>query len=87
MDLENDHLVKSFIQNRNLRKGTIALYLQNIRNYSNFLGKTPTEWINEAEYEEDQRIRMRNRKIKQYLLDFKDYLTENNYSPGLSQQF
>jgi hypothetical protein len=45
--------------------------------YCNFIEKTPTELIDEAEKEEDLQIRMRNRSVKKYLLDFKDYMETN----------
>lgn len=48
--------------------------------YCKYLGKMPSEWIKEAEDEEDQKIRLRNRSVKTRLLNFKDFLNENNYS-------
>ena len=36
------------------------------------------ELIEEAEVEEDNGIRMKNRKIKRYILDFKQDLLERN---------
>ena len=48
--------------------------------YCNFIGKTPTELIDEAGKEEYLQIRMRSRSIKKYLLDFKEYMETNNYS-------
>lgn len=45
--------------------------------YCNFIEKTPTELIDETEKEEDLQIRMRNRSVKRYLLDFKDYMETN----------
>ncbi|WP_048190753.1 phage integrase N-terminal SAM-like domain-containing protein [Methanobacterium sp. SMA-27] len=81
MDIYIDDLFKIFIQNRDVKSGTIELYSQIIKDYSNFLNKTPSEWITEAESEEDERIRMRNRSIKKYLLDYKDHLSERDLSP------
>jgi integrase len=40
----------------------------------------PNEWITEAENEEEKRIRMRRRKIKAHLLDFKEFLNTKNYT-------
>lgn len=42
----------------------------------------PSELIEEAEMEEEQRIRMRNRQIKRYLIDFIKYLKKENRSPN-----
>jgi integrase len=80
MDLRHDNLFKSFIQNRELQPSTITRYLSHLTLYSKFVNKSPTDFIAEAEAEEDERIRLRNRKVKEYLLDFKDYLTKEDYS-------
>ena len=79
MDILEDSLFKAFIQNRGIRKGTITRYNTQLKMYCNFIGKTPTELIDEAE-KEDLQIRMRNKSVKKYLLDFKDYMETNNYS-------
>lgn len=44
--------------------------------YSEFNNKTPTELIKEAEDEEDQRIWMKDRQIKEHLFDFKKHLQD-----------
>ena len=50
------HYSKHSSQNRELQPGTQARYLCQIRLYCNFIAKTPTEFIQEAEDEEDQKI-------------------------------
>ena len=80
MDLKNDPLIKEYIQNHNLKPNTIIRFTRGITLYSEFLDKTPEEWISEAEDEEESRIRMRRRKIKTYLLNFKDYLYSQKFS-------
>jgi integrase len=53
-----------------------------LKTYSDFIKLTPEEFINEADFEEDNNVKLRNRKIKGYLLDFKTYLkTDKKYSP------
>lgn len=80
MQLYDDLLFKSFIQNRGLKESTIKKYHRHLVIYCEFLNKTPTEIIDEAERDEDKAIRMRNRSIKKYLLNFKSYLETKNYS-------
>lgn len=80
MDIQDDRLVKIFFQSRDLKPGTEERYLRALTLYSEFINKTPTEWIQEAENEEENRIRMRQRKIKQYQLDFKDYLLTKDFT-------
>ena len=59
-DIENDKFIKDFFQARDLRTSTKEVYLKKLFKYCTFVGKTPTELINEAEKEEDHRIRMKN---------------------------
>jgi integrase len=80
MDISDDTLFKSFIINRGIRERTIKRYKRQLELYCTFINKKPTELINEAENEEDQGLRMRNRSIKKYLLDFKQFLENKNYS-------
>ena len=80
MDITEDHLVELFLQNRDLAEKTRIRYLHAIKIYSEFINKTPTQWIEEAENEEEDRIRMRKRKIKTYQLDFKKFLESKNYT-------
>jgi len=81
MDLHDDTTIKEFLQNRQLKPSTAVRYIRAITLYSNFINKAPIEFIKEAENQEDDRIRMRNRKIKEYLLDFRDHLLHEDYSP------
>ena len=80
MDITEDHLVELFLQNRDLAEKTRIRYLHAIKIYSEFINETPTQWIEEAENEEEDRIRMRKRKIKTYQLDFKKFLESKNYT-------
>ena len=80
MDISDDILFKSFIINRGIRERTIKRYKRQLELYCTFINKKPTELINKAENEEDQGLRMRNRSIKKYLLDFKQFLENKNYS-------
>lgn len=80
IDLREDPLIQKFIRNRELQQSTERRYLDNLKLYCKFIDKTPSEFINEADFEEDERIRLRNRKVGNYLLDFREWLNNNNYS-------
>lgn len=80
--IEEDELVKEFLGSRPIKYPTIKNYLMRFWHYSNFTGKLPSELIEEAENEEEQKIRTRHRKIKTYLNDFRTYLETLEYAPG-----
>ncbi len=79
-DIKEDHHVIDFLTTRRLRESTTKEYLLRINAYCNYLNKTPTEIIEEAEDQEDSNIRMKKRNIKRYLTDFLMFLKDNNKS-------
>jgi integrase len=80
MDIKEDPRIKEFLTNRDLAKGTEKRYLIIINHYCESIGLTPTEFILEAEQEEDKALRMRYRKIKPHLNQFKEYLELKGHS-------
>lgn len=79
-ELKKDPLVKDFLRSRGLRKTTEKAYLQRIKKYSAFICKSPTEFIDEVEEEQDQGIKRRKRKINSYIYDFVELLKSENNS-------
>lgn len=79
-DIENDPCVKDFIRSRSIRESTKKEYLMRINQYCEFTGKTATKLIDEAEAEQDQGIKTRKRKIKDYILDYVEELKNNGKS-------
>lgn len=79
--MEDPH-IKEFLNSRQIRKSTKRQYVLRITSYCNFTGKTPTQLIEEAELEEDKHIRMKNRKIKKYFIEYINYLIEQRKSPN-----
>lgn len=81
-DIINDEHFKEFVNSRSIRETTKKQYISRVFNYCSFLNKTPTEIIEEAEEEEDLRIRMKKRKIKRYLNDYLHHLIDTKQSPN-----
>lgn len=79
-ELMKDPLVKDFLRSRGIRKTTEKLYLFRINRYSKFLGKSPAEFIDEAEEEQDMGIKRRKRRINSYIYDFVELLQLENSS-------
>lgn len=81
-DIKNDRCFKDFIRSRSRRSSTKSQYITRIRVYANFVGKIPTELIEEAENEEEAGIKLRNRKINDYFYDFREKLEEEGMLPS-----
>lgn len=77
--INNDSdLLEDFTITRNLKPITKKSYLTSINLYTKFNKTTFISLIKEAEEEENRQIRWKYRKIKQRLLKFRNFLT-NNY--------
>jgi integrase len=76
--VEEEGLFKEFCSNRELSTASIKVYKYALRRYSNFTNKSLEELIEEAEDEEEEGIRLRKRKINQYLTSFKSELKESD---------
>lgn len=81
-DIKNDRCFKDFLRSRSRRPSTKSQYVTRIRVYANFTGKTPTQLIEEAETEEEQGIKLRNRKINDYFYEFREKLEEEGMLPS-----
>lgn len=79
-DIAMDDLVKDFFLAKNIRDSTKNHYLLRLSYYCSFISKTPQQMIEEAEDEEEDKVRMRRRKIKKYFLSWLDEMQENGYS-------
>jgi integrase len=79
-NIDIDPTFKEFLDSRNIRERTRENYKYHLKNYCQITDKTPTQLIGEAEEEEDSGIKLRKRKIKQYLTKFKENYTERGYS-------
>lgn len=66
-EIVNDPHLKKFLQNRDLRPNSMTNYVPALKNYSTYTELTLTELIDQAEQEEEDRIRMKNRQIKKHL--------------------
>lgn len=84
MNFKSDlELLEDFSTNRNLKQISKKTYNTSINLYSNFNNIPFVDLLNEAESEETNQIRWKNRKLKQRLLKFRNFLTRNyqkNYS-------
>jgi integrase len=72
--LEQDEKFQIFLTLKTLKTNTIKGYKYRINEYSQAIGLTPTEFLQEAEKEEYEGIKLKRRKIKTHLIKFIQYL-------------
>jgi hypothetical protein len=72
VDITSDPLYIEFMNYRNLSSATIKSYNRKLTIYSIITGMTPTQLIEEAEADEDNRIRKNLRRVKTHLIDLKN---------------
>ena len=73
-------IFKNFCKERNLSDGSIKVYSHALSKYVEFNGMSLTDLINEADKEEDDRIRWKLRTVKSRLIDFRNYLIDYGYA-------
>ncbi len=76
---ESDEKFQEFLAIKIIKPSTIQGYKTRIKEYCLAIGLTPSEFIKEAEYEEEKRIAIKKRKIKSHLIKYVQYLREKNY--------
>ena len=75
---ENDAiLLNDFIKTRNLSSRTKHGYKDSLKKYTSFQNDLFINLLKEADQEEENGIRWKNRKLKQRLIDFRVFLYEN----------
>lgn len=77
MNSKDKKILNEFIQVRNLNKRTVYGYKNAINLYINFNKLSLFELLKEAEKDEENGIRWKNRKLKQRLLNFRVFLQRN----------
>lgn len=80
MLVQDEEIFQDFCHSRGLASGSVKLYRIALQKYSNYTNKTLEDLIQEADDEEEERIRMRKRKIREYLVGFRQWLDEQNTS-------
>lgn len=75
---ENDEiLLEDFVKTRNLSSRTKHGYKDSLKKYTSFHNDSLVNLLNEADHEEENGIRWKNRRLKQRLVDFRIFLYEN----------
>lgn len=79
MQTEKD-ILEYWFEKRNLSNATRELYKGALRQYSQLIGKTIIELLDEADDEEEKGVRLKRRGYSKYTVDFKRHLIDNKKS-------
>jgi integrase len=80
-ELSKEPLVIDWFANIEAAKFTQRNFLQGMQLYTDYVKKTPAELLDEAETEIKTGVLMRKRKIRDYLLTYREYLKGKGYAP------
>lgn len=80
--MSDEHIYLEWFTKKDLAESTRPIYKIAAEDYKEFIGKTLSELIDEAEQDEELGLRIRKRNINRYLLGFKSNLEEKGYAPG-----
>jgi len=75
-ELQQDSTVKKWLSNLKPKRNTELAYLQALLAYAQYNAMSPKELIAEADKEEANQIRTRDRKIKERLINFRSYMVD-----------
>jgi site-specific recombinase XerD len=80
-------ILKKFIKKRNLKKSTASLYKSALADYSKFQQMSLKRLIEEADNEEEERIREKRRKIKERLEKYRNYKVDSGSATGTVKKY
>ena len=83
---ENDEIINEIIQMKNLRPNSIKNYNTSIDSYTSFIKRNMKDLIQEAIEEEESNISWRNRKVRKYLIKYKESLNKK-YRKGTAKKY
>lgn len=75
-------IFEEFCLERNLSKSSIESYKYSLKDYCKYNNMNLDELINEADNEEEKKVRSKNRKIVKRLKQYRIYKIKNNSSPN-----
>lgn len=81
MHIDDEKILDDFAKTRNIKENTKQVYRNAIKNYTKSQELTMKELLDEAEKEEEEGIRLKNRTLKKRLINHRNYLiNEKEYS-------
>lgn len=86
-DIKNDEIIQEFFDSRTISKNTTIHYIIVLKNYCNWKKQLPTDFIEEADIEQNKNIKLKKRKIKKDLIAFIKYLKAEKKSESTIKNY
>lgn len=83
----SNDLFQKFCRDRNIKQSTKKGYDSALTMYEYFQGDSIEKLFKEARNEENERIPLKDRKIKKRLIEFRSYLLNSNLSPNTTKTY
>lgn len=83
----SNKLFQKFCKDRNIKSSTQNGYSSALKCYENFQENSIENLFEEARFEENERIPLKDRKIKKRLIDFRSFLLNGDLSPNTSKTY
>ncbi len=83
----NNNLIIKFCKDRNIKDSTKKGYISAIKKYTTFHKCSIDKLINEAIEDEEKRIPLKERRIKERLITYRNYLIESNISSNTAKTY
>lgn len=78
-DIIQDEIIKDFFLGRTITENSKKSYIYRLKHYSNWRKQLPSEWIEEADIEQAQNIKLKKRKVKKDLIGYIQYLKDMDF--------
>ena len=82
-----DKLFKKFCRERNIKDSTVHGYESALKHYTRFHERSLEELLQEAIAEEDKNIPLKDRKLKEYLITYRNYLLQTSGSSNTVKSY
>lgn len=83
----NEKLFIKLVEERNVKKSTIRGYYTSLNSYTNFCEMTLQELYDEAIADEKSIVLLKNRRLKQHLIDYRSYLINKNIASSTIKNY
>ena len=85
--MNSNKLFQKFCKDRNIKSSTKKGYESALRCYENFHNDSIENLFDEARMEENERIPLKDRRIKKRLMDFRSFLLNSNLTPNTAKTY